>query len=168
MTIAACPPDAPTPTRGVVVFDAAEFKAAYPAFATVADALLAVDFNIAVLFLNNSCCSVVQDAPTRQVLLYMLTAHIATLLQGANGVAPSGIVGRVDSASEGTVSVSMAYASEMSMSAAYFAQTPYGVMFWQATTVYRSFRYIAPPSNGCVGPFPGNFGPFPRGGGGCC
>lgn len=168
MSIDPCPSSTPVPERGIVVFDATEFKAAYPAFATVADALLEADFGIATIFLNNSCCSIVQDANLRQQLLYMLTAHIAQLLQGANGAAPSGIVGRVDKAQEGSVSVSAGYASVMSMSAAYFTQTPYGAMFWQATAAFRSFRYIAPPANACIGPFPGNFGPYPRGGGGCC
>lgn len=170
MTVVACPP-APVPAvRGVVVFDATEFKTAYPSFATIADGLLQGDFDVATMFLNNSCCSVVRDANRRQQLLYMVTAHVAYLLQGENGKPPSGIVGRVNQATEGSVSVGAAYVNDMSMTEAYFSQSPYGVMFWTATANYRSFHYVAPPQSGC-GPFgrgfygPG-FGPGP--GSNCC
>jgi len=154
-------------TQGIVVFDAAVFKTQYPAFATVSNTVLQVDFDIATLFLNNSCCSVVKDANIRERLLNMVTAHIAALLQGENGKPPSGIVGRVDKASEGTVSVSASYVSDMSMSEAYFSQTPYGAMFWTATAGYRAFHYVPAPLNGCVGRGPGFYGPG-FGGGGCC
>jgi hypothetical protein len=152
-----------------VQFNAAEFKTAYPAFATVADALLQGDFDAATLFLNNSCCSVVRDANVRQRLLYMLTAHIAALLQGENGKPPSGFVGRISEGREGTVAASAEYASEMTMSEAYFAQTQYGAMFWLGTAPYRSFHYVAAPNRGCVGGLPGIVTPgFPWGSGGCC
>lgn len=166
MPVVACPSPAPQPVRGIVQFAAVEFKTAYPAFATVADALLASDFDIATLFLNNSCCSVVKDANVRLKLLYMVTAHIAALLQGENGKPPSGVVGRVASATEGSVSASLAYASEMSMSEAYFSQTQYGAMFWQATAGYRMFYYVPAPADACVGRMPGF--PGPSSGGGCC
>jgi hypothetical protein len=165
-----CPPATPE-VRGVVEFDATEFKGDYPAFATVDNGLLQADFDIATLFLNNSCCSVVKDANKRQVLLYLLTAHIAALLQGANGQPPSGIVGRVDSAREGSVSVSASYAAEMSMSEAYFSQTQWGAAFWQATVAYRMGGYYTPgPAQACIGGLPGYGAPFPfgSGGNGCC
>lgn len=169
MTIAACPP-VPTPNqRGIVVFNAPEFVAAYPAFATLLNAQMAAAFAVATIFLNNSCCSIVEDAPTRQLLLYMLTAHVCALIYGSNGTAPSGMVGRVDSAKEGTVSVSASYANDMSMSEAYFSQTPYGAMFWQATVAFRMGGYITPgPSQACIGGLPGYTSPFPFGGSGCC
>lgn len=171
MAIDPCPA-VPTPIqRGVVRFDRTEFDAAYPAFATLTDAQLQSAFDVSTLFLNNSCCSIVQDAAQRQVLLYMLTAHVATLVYGANGQPPSGIVGRVDSAREGSVSVSAAYAAEMSMSEAYFSQTQYGAMFWQATVAYRMGGYYTPgPVQACIGGLPGVGLPMPfgPGGGGCC
>lgn len=170
MTVAACPPVPDPAVRGIVVFDPTEFKAAYPAFATVADGLLEGDFAVAEMFLNNSCCSVVRDANRRQLLLYMVTAHVAYLLQGENGKPPSGIVGRINQATEGSVSVGAAYVNDMSMTEAYFSQSPYGVMFWTATANYRSFHYVAPPQSGCFGRGPGFYGPgFGRGpGSNCC
>lgn len=171
MAIDPCPA-VPTPIqRGVVRFVRAEFAAAYPAFATLTDAQLQSAFDVSTLFLNNSCCSIVEDAPTRQTLLYMLTAHVATLIYGQNGQLPSGIVGRVDSAREGSVAVSASYANDMSMSEAYFSQTPYGAQFWQATVAYRMGGYYTPgPAQACIGGLPGVSLPFPfgSGGGGCC
>jgi hypothetical protein len=155
----------------VVRFDPAEFVAVYPAFATLSNAQMQAAFDVAAIFLNNSCCSVVQDANLRQRLLYMATAHVCALIYGENGKPPAGIVGRVDKAAEGTVSVSASYASEMSMSEAYFSQTPYGAMFWQATVAFRSMAYFPPPADACVGGIPGyGFGGAPWGswpGGGC-
>lgn len=166
MTVGPCPP--PTaPTRGVVTFDATEFKGLYPAFETVADGLLQADFDVATLFLNNSCCSMVKDANVRQRMLYLATAHVAALLQGENGKPPSGIVGRIDKAAEGSVSVSAAYATMMSMSEAYFSQTQYGALFWQITAPYRSMLYVPPPPNNCIGRNPNGPG-FPWGSGGRC
>jgi hypothetical protein len=156
----------------VVTFSPTAFKTAYTAFATVSDADLNLDFMAAELFLNNSCCSIVKDAVKREKLLNLLVAHLATLLQGANGQPPSGLVGRIDKAQEGTVSVSASWAADMSMSEAYFSQTQYGAMFWQATAMYRTFHYIAPPANPCMGAGLGRSGGWPFGGsnnsGGCC
>lgn len=169
MSVEPCPSPVPSITRGIVVFDPAAFKVLFPAFVTVADPVLTGYFDDATMFLNNSCCSVMKDANKRERLLNLLVAHIAALLSGENGNAPSGLVGRVDKATEGSVSVSAAYASQMSMSAAYFSQTQYGAMFWMATTVYRTARYVAPPASGCVGRTGGYYGPGSRDpGGGCC
>lgn len=165
-----CPP-VPTPNeRGIVVFDPAEFVAAYPAFATLSNLQMASAFAVATIFLNNSCCSIVEDVNVRQVLLYMVTAHVCALIYGENGNAPSGIVGRVNTAREGSVSVGAEYAADMSMSEAYFSQTPYGAMFWQSTVAFRMGGYITPgPSQACIGGLPGYTSPFPfGGGGGCC
>ncbi len=167
MSVVACPTPTPTAQRGVVQFEPAAFKLLYPAFATVDDAVLTGYFDIATIFLNNSCCSIVKDAARREVLLNMLVAHIAALLSGANGQTPSGLVGRVNSAREGSVSVSAAYVNDMSMSEAYFSQTPYGAMFWTATAGYRAFHYMPAPMQGCIGRGPGFYGPG-FGGGGCC
>jgi hypothetical protein len=144
MTITACPPSTPIQT-GVVVFVPATFKTLFPEFATVGDAVLAFNFDLATLFLNNNCCSVVQSAPKRETLLNLLVAHITALRNGANGQAASGIVGRVSSASEGSVSVD-ADLGDVPFSAAYFAQTQWGLMFWRATAPWRQMIYVAPPA----------------------
>ncbi|MGA7539854.1 MAG: DUF4054 domain-containing protein [Steroidobacteraceae bacterium] len=129
-------------TPGIVTFDPAAFIAAYPSFATVPASALQANFNSATLMLNNSWCSVVRDEPTRAQLLNLLTAHITALLNGAYGEGPSGAVGRVSSATEGSVSANIDYLTQ-SEAAAYFTQTQWGAMFWQATAIYRTARYVS-------------------------
>lgn len=143
MSIAPCSPVSVTP--GIVVFNPTEFAARYPSFATVAEAVLQQNFNQAELMLNNSCCSVVRDAPTRQILLNLATAHITALLNGVNGQPPTGIVGRISSATQGSVTV-QAEMLQQSESAAYWQQTPWGVQFWMSTLRFRTARYV-PPQN---------------------
>jgi hypothetical protein len=129
----------------VVVFVPATFKAAYTSFATVSDAALNLSFQLATLQLNNSCGSLVCDANLRESLLNLLTAHITALKDGENGNAPAGIVGRVDKAQEGSVSVS-ADMGTVVYGQAYYLQTQWGAMYWQATARFRTMRYIpAPP-----------------------
>lgn len=154
---------APAPVHGVVVFEPAAFKILYPTFAAVSDATLLMYFTLATMILGNTCRSVVMDANQRETLLNLLVAHI-TALQPAGtsaGGAGSGggLVGRITEATEGTVRITAAYASDVSASMAWFTQTQYGAMFWQLTVSYRTMHYI-PPSQCCgpAGPYAGRRG----------
>ncbi len=85
MPVVPCAPI--TPVFGIVEYSAAEFLASYPEFTGINNAnpqVLANDFVGATFLLNNSCCSRIQDANQRLFLLYLLTAHIATIFQGTN------------------------------------------------------------------------------------
>lgn len=128
---------------GVVVFDLVEFRALYPTI-TATDAQLEDYFAMAETFLDNTECSVVKDLGSRKRMLYLLVAHIATI----TGVAAKGniIVGRIASATEGTVTVSIDYGT-MGNNERWYLQTPWGAMYWQLTKRYRSAVYrmgIAP------------------------
>jgi hypothetical protein len=125
----------------VVVFDQLGFAARYPEFSSIPVVTIAAYFTEATIYLSNTDTSVVSDVTVRAVLLNMLTAHIAALNSGINGQAPSGLVGRISQASEGTVSVS-ADMGPPSGSSAWFNQTKYGAAFWQASAPYRAFRYV--------------------------
>lgn len=132
----------------VVSFDIAAFRARYPEFQAVNDALLEQYFIEATIYLNNTDASPVTDADQRSILLNMLVAHIAQLNLIVNGKVANPLVGRIDSASEGSVSVH-ADMGTVSAAAAWFMQTKYGAAYWQATAPFRSFRYVpgASPSN---------------------
>jgi hypothetical protein len=164
MPVVPCPTPRPQPVHGVVVFDAPEFVALYPEFAGLTNGTMQNAFNDAVFLLSNSCCSAVRDANERLILLYKLTAHVLVLNAGTNDRAgnvttPQGIVGRIDSAAEGSVSVSAQYNAMVGESEAFFIQTKYGAQFWQMTASYRTALYIPPPSFGPNGPgFPWAFG----------
>lgn len=131
-------------TTGVVEFVTADFLARYPEFTalnTASPALLGLYFGEATLYLNNTTASRVVDIETRTPLLYMLTAHIAAMNGGVNGQQPSQLVGRIDKATEGTVSVS-ADMPGATANAAWFLQTKYGAAYWQATARYRQMRVL--------------------------
>lgn len=139
-----------SPVAGIVVFDPAAFKGAFPSFSTVPDAVLTGNFNFACLQLNNTFGSAVRDEPTRAQLLNLLTAHITALLNGVNGQPPSGLVGRINTAQQGSVSVGTEFDAK-SFSEAYYAQTPWGVTYWQSVAPYRTARYVSPRDCGAEG-----------------
>lgn len=163
MSVIPCPPSTPV-VHGVVTFNPTTFKAAFPEFATLADAALSMNFSFATLQLNNGCRSLVCDALTRETLLNLLVAHITQLRNGINGRPPAGIVGRVDSAREGSVSAH-ADMGTVVYGQAYYNQTQYGLLYWQSTARWRTMRYIPPPPT-CAD-FAGT-GPLPFGSGCDC
>lgn len=136
-------------TQGVVSFDPAAFKARYPEFTTLDAGLLQSYFDETALLLDNTESSRVREVEIRKPLLWMLTAHIAFLNGGANGQAPTPLVGRVASATQGSVSVSLDMPSG-SANSAWYMQTKYGAAFWNATARFRTMRYLP----GCSGPAP--------------
>lgn len=80
---------------------------------------------------------------------------------------PLGIVGRINDASEGDVSVSAEWQAPPNAGQAYFIQTKYGADYWTYTAKYRTAIFVpAPPSayNPLAGYGVGPFGPGgPRG-----
>lgn len=127
----------------VAVFDYAAWGLRYPELkGAVGPDLAASYFAEAGLYLDNTDCSPVADVTVRGLLLNMLVSHIAVLSGAleADGK-PSGMVGRVSSATEGSVSVSFDTGLAPG-TAAWFQQTSYGLSFWQATKPYRMARYV--------------------------
>lgn len=127
-----------------VVFDPAAFKSRYPEFAAVANATLTAYFSEAALYLSNADNSPVRDLTRRAVLLNMLTAHIGYINGALSADGMPRPVGRVSQGAEGSVSAGLEYLAPGS--AAWFAQSQYGVAFWQATTSLRGFRYVPRPT----------------------
>ncbi|HFC6390697.1 TPA: DUF4054 domain-containing protein [Neisseria lactamica] len=124
-----------------VVFDKARFQTAYPEV-RAADAQLEMWFAQAESLLDNTGRSIVKKPEEREMLLFLLVRHFAALNERA---AQGGLVGRIASASEGSVSVS-ADMGAVGGNAAWYLQTPHGATYWQLTAKYRRFRYV---SGGC-------------------
>lgn len=156
-------------TVGPVEWDYTWFQSKYPDLARwVSPEMGQVYFGLATLYLDNTdggtpgyvsgygpvgCRAIgnqVSDIPTRQMLLGLLTAHIATLQAPLNGQASSTLVGRISGATEGSVSVSIDL-PETGNSAigAWLGMTKYGQMLWAATAAYRTARYIPGPRSMC-------------------
>ncbi|MFZ4835766.1 DUF4054 domain-containing protein [Rouxiella sp. Mn2063] len=126
---------------GVVVLDISKFRAMFPEFSNVDDTLLPFLFDQATDYLNNTVYSLVTDVIKRERLLYLLIAHLAYMRYGdANGNGGTGMVGRLSSASEGSVSVS-SDAGQIEFRYMWYTQSPYGMDYWQATKVYRMANY---------------------------
>lgn len=130
---------------GIVTFVYADWAEQYPYLAappagtgTITEAIADVQFQIAGLYLNNTPASIVSGIPTRTLLLYLLTAHLAILYARQAAQADgNAIVGRISDASQGSVSVS-ADVGTTNNNQAWFYQTQPGMMFWQATAAYRA------------------------------
>lgn len=128
--------------RGIAQLDPNEWLKLYPMYDNltieqVDDLLIA-----ATDFLENTVCSVVQDVEKRKRLIYLVAAHLAYLFyqdKNGNGGA-GGLVGRLSSATEGSVSVGSTM-SNVPFSAEFFLQSPFGFAFWQRTLVYRMGLY---------------------------
>lgn len=123
----------------VVVLDICRFRELYPELPeTTPDVKIEFWFLQAQTIINNSDCSIVKDSKEREMLLFLLMRHFAALEERAS---QGGLVGRISSATEGSVSVS-ADMGGVSGNVAWFMQTPWGANYWQMTAKYRGFRYI--------------------------
>src|SRR5208282_6034259 len=81
------------------------------------------------------------DANQQTLLLNLLTAHIAQLFAPAkNGQSPSTLVGRINTASEGSVSVGAEFPA--TPAASWYITTQYGAAYWQLMLPFRTARYL--------------------------
>lgn len=126
----------------IAAFDDAVFVARYPEFSQVSSATLKAYFQESGLYLNNTESSPVKDVSQRLMLINMIVAHLCQLYSGANGQPSSELVGRITSASMGSVSVSVDSMGAGSAAKSFWQQTKYGANFWQATSSYRTFKYM--------------------------
>lgn len=131
-----------TTIDNIVEFDPKEFKAMCPdpAFAKLADITFESMFENACLLIDNTPSSPVPYKPRKRIL-YLATAHFVTLF----GVRGADAVGRVASASEGSVSASFEGLGAVSGTKAFWQQTQYGSLYWQATLQWRQMIYVPHP-----------------------
>lgn len=136
-----------------VTFDYNAWVAAFPEFSGVSQPQAATYADLATLYFDNSGWP--GNLPQAQSLLNLLTSHIAWLSAprdvngnpSATGQAASPIVGRINSATEGSVTVSsdMGDANAGSPSQAWYMQTKYGAMYWAAMAQFRTAVYQQGP-----------------------
>lgn len=129
----------------VVTFDAGAFYAQFPELSSVSVPQLQGYFTMASSgLIDNTDCSRVPDVPPqgglRTQVLLLATAHLASLFAPVNGQAPSGLVGRIASAAEGSVNVSTELKID-SQSAQFWIQSRYGLLVWQMLAPFRTALY---------------------------
>lgn len=133
-----------------VTFDYAAWSQAYPEFSNVTqqqiDARILPVANQAIAgFIG--CVASAQDQTN---FLWLMVAHLCMLNFGTAKSPATGLVGRISSATEGSVSVDVDFTT--SKAQAWYAQTTYGATFWQLAKPYwlGPWSYPAPPPT----PFP--------------
>jgi len=127
----------------VVAFDYDAWTARYPEFTSVTEPVAELYFAEACVYHANDGSGPVNNSLVQTALLGMLTAHIAARYQNQKANNP---VGRISSATEGSVTVNLEY-NIPAGTAQWYNTTQYGSDYWNATQVYRSFRYRAPTSS---------------------
>lgn len=140
-----------------VAFNYDLWAARYPSLATSVNSTLATAyFGEATIFQRNDGFGPICDATLQLTLLNMLTAHIAILNgAGSPGGVPSGLVGRVANATQGSVSVGTSYVNPTTDLQAWASQTGPGAEWYAATSQFRTFRYRALPRQSLTPGFPG-------------
>lgn len=157
-------------TNPPVTFNYAVWVVRFPVFANVSEPLAQAFFDDAGLLCTNSRQNPAFPNGTLPALLNLLTAHIAWLeaprdandLPASTGTPASPLVGRISSATQGSVSVQTdaGDANAGSPSEAWYLQTTWGAFYWAATAQYRTGHYLARPTIVPGTIFPG-FGPYP-------
>jgi hypothetical protein len=148
-----------------VAFNYTTWIAGYPEFAACSSDQGQAWWNRADLYFANEVCNPAYCLGANRFgeLLYMMTSHIAWMNSprdamgnpSAGGTMPaSPLVGRISSASEGSVSVSTEWKGSGSPSEDWYTQTKYGAAFWAATAQFRTARYSARPTIVAGGAFP--------------
>jgi hypothetical protein len=159
-----------------ITFSGATWRALYPEFTGVPDAMGANYFNRATFLFGNTVFNptlgITGNPGMMETILYLLTSHIAWMnaprdangMPSGTGTPPAQLVGRISSATEGSVSVTtdMGDTDAGSPSQAWFMQTRYGAEYWAMTAGLRTARYVPGPSSA---PYDrlgyGGFGIFP-------
>jgi hypothetical protein len=136
-------PGYPTqPIAPAVAFNYDNWVAQFPEFQYITQPMAQAYFNWATLYCQNTL-RFVCDPNTLTMLLNMLTAHLAKLFAPLpTGQNSSDAVGRIASAGEGSVNVSLDYNAPQA--ASWYLQSRYGAAFWEATKAYRTARYLRP------------------------
>lgn len=137
-----------------VTFDYNAFIALFPEMAGLSSGQAGAYFMMAGLYCWNSTQNPAFCDGNLPTLMYLVTAHVAFLRApkdangnvSSTGAAASPLVGRINSASEGSVSVGVELKDVGTPSEAFFTQTQYGLDYLQATAQYRTFRYAAQPT----------------------
>jgi hypothetical protein len=139
----------------VVTFDWTTFRTWFPEFGCLTEAQGQAYFDMAGLYCANSQQNPLFCFGVLPQVMLLVTAHVAWLLAprdadgnpSATGTPAPPIVGRINTATQGSVSVGATLDGEMgSPSQQFFMQSKYGMLAWQSMAAGRTARYIANPT----------------------
>jgi hypothetical protein len=135
----------------VVAFSYTAWAARFPGLvASVPEPTATAYFAEAEIYCDNSVCSLIPYEPTgappvltRQIILNMIVAHLATLNSPINGQPASPLVGRISAATQGSVTVSVDMPQPNT--AAWWNQSQYGAQAYAMMAGFRLAHYRASP-----------------------
>lgn len=133
---------------GVVVdFTYTDWLGVYPQFtSTVTQSAFDLTiFPLTTNFCANDGSGQASTAAIQTNLLGLMASHIAQLLFGTPAQPVSPLVGRINSASEGSVSVGVDMPTTGNPTQAWLYQTQYGATYWALTAPYRTMHYRPGP-----------------------
>ena len=128
-----------------VYLDLAAFQYQYPdiSLKDIAPGVIDASWQIAVNIVGDSDSNSFapyepkKNKHERQTLLYLALAHLLKLKLNAASGANGGLTGRITSASEGSVSVTVETFKADSLTAQWWSQTEEGSLYWLLTSKYR-------------------------------
>ena len=112
----------------IATFVYSDWYAVYQQFSNVGyNRINNVVLPVAQIYCRNDGGGPINDVTTQTQALWLMVAHVAQIMFGSVDQPLTGAVGRVASAGQGSVSVSLDYATPGSE--AWFNQTPYGAAY---------------------------------------
>lgn len=133
-----------------VPFDYQDWAAAYPEFSNVTETQITMRILPLARQVIAGFIGCVTDPQEQINFLWLMVAHLCQLNFGTAASPATGLVGRVASATEGSVSVQLDF--QATQNQAWYVQTSYGALFWQLARPYwlGGFSFPAPAPT----PFP--------------
>lgn len=135
---------------GPITFSYPNWITLFPELSGVSSAQATLYFGLASMYVRNDGGGPINDPVLLTNLLNLTTAHVAKLLSqqtagspetgGQEG--PSGTVGRISSATEGSVSVQLDVPPDVMTQGWFWLQTSYGALAWQMLKPFRTFRFV--------------------------
>ena len=137
---------------GPVSFVYDDWTSMFPSMSAINSTDATTYFNLATNYVANDGTSVIQNPTMLTDVLYLTTAHLAYIFaMRTNGIPTSGgteppppIVGRINNATEGSVSVATDMGTQPA-AAGWWNQTPFGAAAWMKLAAFRTMRFFARP-----------------------
>lgn len=124
-----------------VTFDYAAWAALFPQFSNLTESqVVTVILPLAEQYSRNDGGGPVCTASVQTQLLNLMVAHVAQLLFGSTTQPLSPLVGRINTATEGSVSVGTDFPTTPTN--AWFVQTQFGAAWGQLSLPFRLGRYV--------------------------
>lgn len=133
---------------GVTVpYDYATWSATFTQFASTVTqpAFDGVIFPLAQQYCPNDGSGQACTVLAQTNMLGLMCSHIAQLLFGTSTQGAAQMVGRINHAQEGSVSAEADMPPAGDPTQAWLQQTQFGLMYWAATSPYRTMHYVPGP-----------------------